>query len=153
MQSATHFIAKLFRFKRYLKVASFEFTNYNKILHILVKQYKNGCCCSTCGRRCKIVGFAKESRSWRDIPIHGIEVWLVYNPREIHCPTHGRLQENIPWAEDQARVTCRFEYALLRFAQQMTQKAGAQLLRIQKSTFSDLLHRIVTRVRSGHKIS
>lgn len=152
MQSARHFIAKLFQFKRYLKVTSFEFTNYNKILHILVKPYKNGCCCNACGRRCKIVGFAKESRSWRDIPIHGIEVWLDYHPREVHCPTHGRVQENIPWAEDQARVTYRFEYALLRFAQQMTQKAGAQLLKIPKSTFSDLLHRIVTRVRSGHKI-
>jgi transposase len=34
----------------------------------------------------------------------------------------------------------------------MTQKAGAELLKIPKSTFSDLLHRLVSRVRNGHKI-
>lgn len=152
MNNAMQFIAKLFRFKGYLKVVDFKFKNYNKILEILVKPYKNGCRCTKCGRRCKIIGLAKEVRIWRDLPIHGIGVYLVYCPREVQCPTHGRVQENIPWAEGQARVTYRFEYALLRFAQQMTQKAGAELLKIPKSTFSDLLHRLVTRVRNGHKI-
>jgi len=152
MQSAKHFIVKLFRFKQYLKVTDFEFKDRNKILNIQVKPNKNGCRCSACGRRCKIVGLAKESRSWRDPPIHGIEVYLVYHPREVLCPTHGRLQEEIPWAEAQSRITYRFEYTLLRFAQQMTQKAGAQLLKIPKSTFSNLLHRIVTREREGHRI-
>ena len=135
-----------------MKVTDFEFTNRNKILRILVKPHKNGSRCSACGRRCKIVGLAKECRHWRDLPVHSIEVFLVYHPREVTCPTHGRLQEEIPWAEAQARVTYRFEYALLRFAQQMTQKAAAQLLLIAKSTFSNLLHRIVTRIRSGHRI-
>jgi len=152
MNNAMQFIAKLFRFRGFLKVVDFKFKNYNKILEILVKPYKNGCRCTKCGRRCKIIGLAKEVRIWRDLPIHGIGVYLVDRPREVQCPTHGRVQENIPWAEGQARVTYRFEYALLRFAQQMTQKAGAELLKIPKSTFSDLLHRLVTRVRNGHKI-
>lgn len=152
MRSATHFIAKLFRFKRYLKVADYEFKDHNKSLLIAVKPYKNGARCPECGRRCEIVTRAKERREWRDIPVHGIEIFLVYHPREVKCPTHGRQQEEIPWAAEFFRVTYRFEYALLRFAQQMTQKAAAQLLKIPKSTMSDLLHRIVQRVRSGHKI-
>lgn len=152
MRSATHFITKLFRFKKYLKVTDFEFTNRNKTLRIYVKPYKNGCRCSACGRRCKVVGQAKAPRDWRDPPVHGIEVYLIYHPREVYCPTHGRLQEEIPWAEALSRVTYRFEYALLRYTQQMTAKAAGQLLKMPKSTLSNLLHRIIKRIRSGHRI-
>lgn len=77
---------------------------------------------------------------------------MIYHPNEIQCPTHGRIQEQIPWAESFARVTYCFEYALLRLCQQMTQKAAASFLRIHKSTLSSLLHRIITRMRAGHKI-
>lgn len=153
MKNVTHFIAKLFRFKRYLKVMDYVFEDYGKTLKILVKPYKNGCRCPDCQRRCKIVATVMgESRQWRDIPIHGITVLLIFLPREIDCPTHGRQQEEIPWAAAFARVTYRFEYALTRFAQDMTQKAAASLLKIAKSTFSDLLHRIVERSRANHKI-
>jgi transposase len=34
----------------------------------------------------------------------------------------------------------------------MTQKAAAQLIHLPKSTFSDILHRIIDRVRDGHRI-
>ncbi|MCP4286893.1 MAG: transposase [Gammaproteobacteria bacterium] len=34
----------------------------------------------------------------------------------------------------------------------MTQKAAAEILKIPSSTLSDLLHRIITRVRDRHKI-
>ena len=51
-----------------------------------------------------------------------------------------------------ARVTYRFEYAMFIYCQIMTQKAAAELLHILKSTLSDLLHRSIARVRSGHSI-
>ncbi len=79
-------------------------------------------------------------------------VWLLYHPREIRCPTHGRVVEEIPWAERFSRVTFRFEYAMLRYCQTMTQKAAAELLCISASTLSDLLHRSITRLREGHRI-
>jgi len=68
------------------------------------------------------------------------------------CPTHNRVQEEIPWAENLARITYRFEYAMLVYCQLMTQKAAAKLLRIPKSTLSDLLHRVIKRLRDGHRI-
>ena len=34
----------------------------------------------------------------------------------------------------------------------MTQKAAAEILKMPASTLSDLLHRIITRVRYGHNI-
>lgn len=150
--STSKFICKLFRFKNILKVVGFEFTDYNRRLVIVVKPYKNGCRCPDCGQRGRIVCQTKVLREWKDIPICGITVVLCYAPKEIMCPTHGRVQEEIPWGEAFARVSHRFEYAVLRFGQQMTQKAAAELLKIPKSTISDLIHSIVTRERADHKV-
>lgn len=149
--SICRFVAKLFRFKKYLKVTDIRFENYGKTLKILVKPYKNGCRCPDCGRRCKIVKLM-DRREWREIAIFDIEVFLVFTPREIRCPTHGRQQEEIPWAEWYSRYTYRMEYAVARLAQSMNQKSAAKLLGISKSTYSDLLHRIINRERMGHKI-
>ena len=73
-------------------------------------------------------------------------------PREIRCPTHGRVEESIPWAEREARITRRYEYVMLRYCQMMTQKAAAALLRVAPSTLSDQLHRSIERRREGHRI-
>ena len=82
----------------------------------------------------------------------GWSVFFWYCPKEILCPTHKRVQEEIPWAENLARITYRFEYAMLVYCQLMTQKGAAKLLRIPKSTLSDLLHRVIKRLRDGHRI-
>lgn len=82
-------------------------------------------------------------------------VWvdgIFFCPREIMCRTHGRVQEEMPWADSFARVTYRFEYLALVYSQLMTQKAAAQLLHLAPSTFSDILHRTISRVRNGHRI-
>jgi len=150
--SVTKFIVKLLRLKRILKAVDVTFSNYNKTLTIRVKPYKNGCRCPICGRRCKIICLAKDARDWRDIPIHGIEVIFHYHPREIDCPTHGRVQEDIPWADAMSRDTYRLEFAIVKYSKKMTQKAASELLKIAKSSFSDKLHRIIKRQRQGHKI-
>ena len=77
------------------------------------------------------------------------EVSLGYVPREIMCPTHGRTEEDIPWAARHARVSYRFEYAVLRLCQVMTQKAASELLHMSASTLSDQLHRSIERYRHG----
>ena len=138
--------------KRLLKVVDFAFSDYNKTLTIVVKPYKNGCRCPICGRRCKIICSAKDPRDWKDIPIHGIEVIFHYQPREIFCPTHGRGQEQIPWADIFSRDSYRLEYALVLYCQKMTQKAAGKLLNISRSSLSRKLHRIIKRQRDGHKI-
>jgi transposase len=142
-------IGKLFRFKG-LKVTGLAFRKGNQ-LEIGVKPYKNGCTCPKCGRRGKIVRTRSELRRWRYIPVCGWTVWLLYYPREIHCPTHGRCLEGIPWADEYARFSYRYEYMILRYCQLMTQKVAAQLLRVSQSTLSDQLHRIIKRLRSGSR--
>jgi len=93
-----------------------------------------------------------DKRRWRDLVICRWIVFFNYCPREILCPTHGRIQEEIPWADAYARITYRLEYAMLVYCQIMTQKAAARLLQFSTSTLSDLLHRSITRIRSKHRI-
>ncbi len=145
------FIRKLFHLRDVI-VKNFNFSNYGKELHLHIKPYKCGAECPECGRRCKIIRKMDEERVWRDLMISGTSVFFHYRLREINCPTHGRVQEKIPWAEAYSRVTYRLEYLVLAFSQIMTQKAAAKTLNIPKSTFSDILHRSITRIRDGHKV-
>ena len=149
--SACKFIQRLLNIKAF-SVKHFTFRNWFKELWLEVKPYKNGALCPHCKRRGKIIHTLEEPRMWRDIPVCGRKVFFVYCPREIICRTHGRVQEDIPWAAPHARVTYRFEYSLLIYCSIMTQKAAAQLLKISQSTLSNLLHRVITRTRKGHKI-
>jgi transposase len=123
-------------------------------LHLWVKPYKNGACCPTCLRRCELITNAdRAERTWIDAPMGEWKVTYHYCPREVVCPTHGRLQENIPWAAAYSRVTLRFEHLMLIYSSVMTLTAAAGLLRIPISTLSDILHRSIERAREGHKIS
>ena len=144
-------IRKLLNLKG-LCVTSFEFANRSTILNLWVKPHKNGCRCPHCNRRGRIVNTTDMARVWHDLPVCGCCVLFWFCPREIQCSTHGRVQEDIPWAESYARITYRFEYAMLVYCQIMTQKAAAKILHIPKSTLSDMLHRTITRIRDGHRI-
>ena len=144
-------IAKLLKLTG-LKVVGLDFRSRAKELFLFVKPHKNGCRCPTCGRRCKITHILREARTWRDVCVCGWSVVFSYRPKEIECPTHGRVQEEIPWACKHGRITYRTEYLVLVYAQLMTQKAAAELLRMAGSTFSDILHRTIDRLRDGHRI-
>jgi len=144
-------IEKLLRMKGF-RVTWFSIHERKKEISVGVKPHKTGCRCPLCNRRGIIVPVAQDVREWRDVIMCGMKVTFYYSPKEIICATHGRIQEVIPWADAYARVTYRFEYLMLMFAQMMTQKAASQLLHIPKSTFSDLLHRAIQRLRAGHRI-
>jgi transposase len=135
-----------------MKITHFAFKNRDKELHLAVKPYKNGCRCPHCGRRGRIVWQATAPRRWEDLTLMGLKVLFWYTPREILCPTHARVQEAIPWADAYSRISYRLEWRLCALCQIMTQKAAAEILGMAPSTLSDLLHRIIHRVRDGHKI-
>lgn len=137
---------------RELKITGFQFKNRDKELHLSVKPYKNGCRCPQCQRRCRIVRQSSTPRSWADLTLFGMRILLWYSPKEIDCPTHGRIQESIPWAASRSRITYRLEFRICALSRIMTQKAAAEILQMPTSTLSDLLHRVITRVRSGHAI-
>ena len=86
-----------------LKVTHVRFMHRDTELHLAVKPYKNGCRCPACGRRGRIVHQTSERRRWEDVAVMGLRIVLWYAPKEIQCPTHGRVQEEIPWAPAYAR--------------------------------------------------
>lgn len=145
-------IKKILRLQGILKITGIKFRNRDGELHLDVRPFRNGCRCPECNRRGKIVRQLPTPRTWRDIRVAGWTVFFHYTPREIHCPCHGRVQEEIPWAESYTRVTYRLEFLVLTLSQLMTQKAAAEVLSIPSSTFSDILHRSIKRLRSGHRI-
>jgi transposase len=148
--TAAKTIAKMLKLK-VLKIVDVQFRRDGTLV-LGVKPFKNGARCPECGRRGRLLRSRPTARQWRDLPVAGREVVLCYFPREVTCPTHGRTEETIPWAAHHARVTYRFEYALLRLCQVMTQKAAAQLLHVPASTLSDQLHRSIERHRQGHRV-
>jgi hypothetical protein len=79
-----------------------------------------------------------------------LKALFLYAPKEIELPTHGRIQERIPWAPTCSRNTYRLEWRLCTLCQIMTQKTAAGILQMAPSTLSDLLHRTITRVRQTH---
>ena len=105
--SKPKFIERLLKIKAFC-VKNFKFKNWFKELWLEVKPYKNGALCPYCQKRGRIVNTLDEPRVWRDVPVCGKEVFFTYRPREIECRVHGRLQEDIPWAAVNARVTYRF---------------------------------------------
>ena len=144
-------LRKILRLKS-MKGTGFCFKNRDTELHLAVKPYKNGCRCPTCGRRGRIVHQTTEPRRWEDLALMGLHIVLWYAPKEIQCPTHGRVQEEIPWAPASARISYRLEWRICTLCQIMTQKAAAEILLLPTSTLSNLLHRVITRVRHGHTI-
>ena len=100
-----------------VRVANVEFKTRARRILLWVKPYKNGCLCPECHRRGTILWTLKVPRYWRDICVAGQTVEFAYCPREILCPTHGRVQEDIPWADSLSRITYRLEYLVLVYAQ------------------------------------
>jgi transposase len=154
--SETRLLGKVLRLEG-MKITGFQFADdpedaERMTLRVWVKPWKNGCRCPVCERRCRIISQGRDERQWTDISMLGRRVELRYRPKEIECPTHGRAQEMIPWAAPHARLTYRAEWRLCMLSTLTTQKAASTILCMPKSTVSDNLHRVITRVRAGHRI-
>ncbi len=149
--TTSKFIRKLLGLQD-LVISAFEFREYGRALVLDVKPWGQSGLCPECRHRRELVASAPSVREWRDVSVLDTQVILRYAPREILCPTHGRLQEWVPFAAPHSRVTYRLEYLLVHHCKAMTQKVAARLLHLAPSTLSDVLHRVITRVRERHRI-
>jgi transposase len=154
--STNKLLLSLLGFKNLL-ITGHELLPRKGVLWLAVKPHKNGACCPKCGRRGKLLkrsskGAERDPRTWRDLPVGGLSVAITYRPREIICQTHGRIQEDIPWAAPHSRSTLRTDFQVLRHCKVMTQKEAASQLGLPASTLAEMLHRCVKRYRKGHKL-
>ena len=146
-------IAKLLKLNKILKIVDFRFCRDGS-LRLDVKPFKNGARCRECGRRSRLVRRRAVARQWRDLPVAGREVSLGYVPREIMCPTHGRTEEDIPWAARHA-PTGQLSVRVRRAAPVSGDDAEGCVRApayLSASTLSDQLHRSIERYRHGHRV-
>ena len=79
-------------------------------IHVHARPYKKKQNrCPVCGKKCPgyDVKYNSES-SWRAPDLHGVPVYILYQPHRINCPEHGVLTEYIPWADGKSRFTKDF---------------------------------------------
>jgi len=88
-----------------------------------------------------------KPRSWEDIVVCGIKIYFRYRPKEIDCPTPGRQQEIIPWAQDHSRITYRLEF-LYEIAYARNKKYATISSMIGNSHVLSGLQRVKEKLRS-----
>ena len=136
-----------------LKITDFRLMHRDTELHLAVKPYKNGCRCPACGRRGRIVHQTTEFRRWEDVAVLGLRVVLWYAPKESPVlDPRARAGGDPLGAGPMPASPTAWSGASAHLCQIMTQKAAAEILRLPTSTLSNLLHRVITRVRRRHTI-
>ena len=111
--SDSHFTSPSSEIQRFFRIVRIWFTEAVELM-LAVKPRGNGRRCPHCGRRCRLVKSSPMERRWRDLVVCGTPIWLVYQPREVLCPTHGRHQEEIPWARPHSHMTSSSCLAIAR---------------------------------------
>ena len=75
--------------------------------------------CGRCGRkgpvRCQC-----DERRWRDVPLLGHPLVIVYAPSRVICPKCGVKRERLPWAIPRARVTRPLARAVARLTRKLS---------------------------------
>ncbi len=140
---------KILRLKG-MKISDFWFKNRNNALHLAVKSYQNTCGCPQCGRHARVVHQTSLFGCLEILSLSGMKVLFRYAPKEIECPTHGRMQETTMGSEILAHHLPP-GVASVHPVPDLSQDAAAGILQMASSALIDLLHRIITHVRQTHK--
>lgn len=85
--------------------------------------------CSGCGTQRP--GYDKlPERAYAFIPLWGINVFFLYSPRRVDCPTCGVKVEKIPWADGKHHLTNSFRIFLAQWARKLSWKDVAISFRV-----------------------
>lgn len=84
--------------------------------------------CSVCGR--PRPGYDRLAmRRFEFVPLWGIQVFLLYAPRRVDCPSCGIRVERMPWAVGKHRLTQAYAWFLARWARRLSWKEVAEVFR------------------------
>jgi len=84
--------------------------------------------CSDCGRRRPGYDTLPERR-FEFIPLWGIQVFFLYAPRRVDCPSCGIRVERLPWATGKHRLTEAYAWFLAGWAKRLSWKEVAEAFR------------------------
>ena len=70
------------------------------------------------------------ARRWQFVPLWGIPVWFVYEPRRVECPEHGVVVEFIPWSDGKRPLTIAMMGFLARWARRLSWRETAEVFHV-----------------------
>ena len=140
----------ILRLKR-LQITHFRFLHRDTELHLAVKPYKNGCRCPTCGRRGRIVHQPTELRRWEDVA-HGPARRALVCPEGDPVPDPRARAGGDPLGAGLCPRHLPAGVAPLCPVSDHDPEGCGRDFAVPTSTLSNLLHRVITRVRHGHTI-
>ena len=84
--------------------------------------------CSKCKR--KGPGYDTLSkRHFEFVPLWGIPVFFIYEPRRVNCSLCGVKVEHMPWAEGKHHITTTYAWFLSRWARRLNWKDVAEIFK------------------------
>ena len=97
--------------------------------------------CSGCGKPCRACYDTYRERTWRHLDFAGMKVWLICNPKRVHCERCGVRVEKVPWAGHGYWFTTEFEDMVGYLAQRCDQTTLSKLMRISWRTVGNIIGR------------
>jgi transposase len=99
--------------------------------------------CGVCRQRCREVYDVGKERTWRDLSMRKLPLWLVYRPRRVDCPRCGVRVEDFPWAEPWARVTTALAKAVAVLARELSWQGTARQYGLNWKSVATIVKRAV----------
>ena len=93
--------------------------------------------CSRCGEPVAAVHDVTERRV-RDLPLMGVDLWLVFPHARLQCPRCGPMSQQLSWLDRYQRTTKRLAETIARLAQVFGIKAVATLFHVGWDTVKQI---------------
>jgi transposase len=105
--------------------------------------------CGICGRRCPLYDQGDGRRRWRGLDLGYTRFWLEAAAPRVHCPVHGVVVSQVPWARHGSGFVRAFEDQVAWLATQCSQSACSQLMRVDWQTVGRIISRVVAEASRG----
>jgi len=106
--------------------------------------------CARCGQRACWPQMSTQRRAWRHLDVAGVQLFLEYDRKRVHCEECGWVVEAVPWADEpRARFTRDFDGLIAFLAQRCDKSSIMWAFRIAWRTVGRCIQRVVARLTSG----
>jgi len=100
--------------------------------------------CGKCAKRCAGYDRGEGRRRWRALDLGTIKAYLEADSPRVHCPEHGVVTAQVPWARHGAGHTYAFDDTAAWLVTHCSKSAVRDLLRVAWRTVGSIVTRVVT---------
>ena len=108
--------------------------------------------CPFCGRKCSKDGKGTEHRIWRGLDSGGILVEIESDTHRIHCPRHGSVVADVPWAYPGSHFTKDFDLTVGWLAVHLPRTAVSEYMRIDWKTVGRCISRTLHEIEPNRNV-